>query len=120
MLIPLALDTSVAVPLLVQNHAAHPVITRWWNHRDVARCGHASIETYAVLTRLPGDSRLAPADAARLLREAPEGHVPAPARLSASVESPAKRATELSLISETTGGEAQRVEEISGSQLVAR
>jgi toxin FitB len=27
------------------------------------------VETYAVLTRLPGSSRLAPADAARLIRE---------------------------------------------------
>jgi len=53
----------------VQNHAAHQVVTRWWNHREVALCGHASIETYAVLTRLPGDSRLAPADAAQLLHE---------------------------------------------------
>jgi predicted nucleic acid-binding protein len=66
---PLALDTSVAVPLLMQNHAAHPAVARWWNHHEVALCGHASVETYAVLTRLPGDSRLAPADAARLLRE---------------------------------------------------
>jgi len=53
----------------VQNHAAHRIVTRWWNHREVALCGHASVETYAVLTRLPGDSRLAPADAAQLLHE---------------------------------------------------
>ena len=66
---PLALDTSVAVPLLVQNHAAHSAVTRWWNHREVALCGHASVETYAVLTRLPGDARLAPLDAAHLLRQ---------------------------------------------------
>lgn len=30
-------------------------------------CGHAWIETYAVLTRLPGGSRVAPADAVALL-----------------------------------------------------
>jgi hypothetical protein len=53
----------------VQNHAAHQAVTRWWKHREVALCGHASVETYAVLTRLPGSSRLAPADAARLIRE---------------------------------------------------
>jgi predicted nucleic acid-binding protein len=29
--------------------------------------GHALVETYSVLTRLPGDARLAPMDAARLL-----------------------------------------------------
>lgn len=28
--------------------------------------GHAVVETYSVLTRLPGDARLAPPDAARL------------------------------------------------------
>jgi len=63
----LGLDTSVAVPLLVATHAAHADVVRWWDGRDVALCGHALAETYSVLTRLPGDLRLAPADAARLL-----------------------------------------------------
>jgi toxin FitB len=66
---PVAVDTSVAVPLVVQTHAAHSVVVRWWNRREVALSGHALAETYSVLTRLPGDLRLAPADAARLLRE---------------------------------------------------
>jgi len=35
----------------------------------VALSGHAAAETYAVLTRLPGDVRVAPTDAARLLSE---------------------------------------------------
>jgi predicted nucleic acid-binding protein len=35
----------------------------------VALSGHALAETYSVLTRLPGDLRLAPEDAARLLNE---------------------------------------------------
>jgi len=65
----LALDTSVAVPLLVQTHAAHGAVVRWWNRRRVALCGHAAVETYAVLTRLPGDLRVQPADAARLLEQ---------------------------------------------------
>jgi predicted nucleic acid-binding protein len=65
----LALDTSVAVPLLVRTHKAHPEVVRWWNGREVALSGHAVAETYSVLTRLPGDLRLAPVDAARLLRE---------------------------------------------------
>jgi toxin FitB len=68
-LIPLALDTSVAVALLVRTHQAHPAVTRWWNGREIALTGHALAETYSVLTRLPGDLRMAPADAARLLRE---------------------------------------------------
>jgi predicted nucleic acid-binding protein len=65
----LALDTSVAVPLLVQTHAAHAEVVRWWSGRVVALCGHAAVETYAVLTRLPGDLRLLPVDAARLLEQ---------------------------------------------------
>ena len=65
----LALDTSVAIPLVVATHRAHSVVSRWWNGREVALSGHAAAETYSVLTRLPGDLRLAPADAARLLAE---------------------------------------------------
>jgi len=65
----LALDTSVAIPLLVRTHAAHDVVSRWWDGRDVALSGHALAGTYSVLTRLPGDIRLAPADATRLLAE---------------------------------------------------
>lgn len=66
-MIPLALDTSVAVPLLVQTHHAHPAVVRWWDGREVALSGHALAETYSVLTRLPGGSRVAPVDAARLI-----------------------------------------------------
>ena len=64
----LAADTSVAVPLLLTSHSQHELVHRWWAGRELALSGHAAAETYAVLTRLPGDARLAPADAARLLR----------------------------------------------------
>jgi predicted nucleic acid-binding protein len=63
----LGLDTSVAVPLLIQTHQAHATVVRWWDGRDVALSGHALAETYSVLTRLPGDLRLAPVDAASLI-----------------------------------------------------
>ncbi len=66
---PIAVDTSVAVPLLVQTHQAHGAVVRWWDDREIALSGHAVAETYSVLTRLPGDLRVAPADAARLLSE---------------------------------------------------
>lgn len=46
------LDTSVAVPLLVTSHVAHRAVSG-------ALAGHALHETYAVLTRLPGDARVA-------------------------------------------------------------
>lgn len=62
-----AVDTSVAVPLVVRSHHDHAAVVRWWNGQEVALSGHALVETYSVLTRLPGDARLAPADAARLL-----------------------------------------------------
>jgi toxin FitB len=65
--VTVATDTSVAVPLLVRSHHDHAAVVRWWGGQEVALSGHALAETYSVLTRLPGDARLAPADAARLL-----------------------------------------------------
>ena len=62
-----AIDTSVAVPLLVRSHHDHTAVVRWWNGQEVALSGHALAETYSVLTRLPGDARLTPADAVQLL-----------------------------------------------------
>lgn len=62
-----AVDTSVAVPLILRSHPDHTAVVRWCEGREIAVSGHALIETYAVLTRLPADARLAPADAARLL-----------------------------------------------------
>ena len=63
----IAVDTSVAIPLIVRSHRDHAAVVRWWNGQEVALTGHSLAETYSVLTRLPGDARLAPADAARLL-----------------------------------------------------
>jgi toxin FitB len=65
--VTVAVDTSVAIPLLVRSHHDHASVVRWWHRQEVALSGHALAETYSVLTRLPGDARLAPADAARLL-----------------------------------------------------
>lgn len=64
----LLIDTSVAVPLLLASHEAHRAVTASVGHRSLALAGHAMHETYAVLTRLPGDARLVPRDALRLLR----------------------------------------------------
>ena len=63
----IAVDTSVAVPLLVRSHQHHADVVRWWDGQELALSGHALAETYSVLTRLPGDARLAADDAARLL-----------------------------------------------------
>ncbi len=64
-----AVDTSVAVPLLVASHTAHASVARWANERALALAGHALAETYSVLTRLPGDARLRPSDAVALIDE---------------------------------------------------
>lgn len=62
-----ALDTSVAIPLLMASHRAHPAVAAWASGRTLSLCGHALVETYSVLTRLPGDARVRPSDAVRLL-----------------------------------------------------
>ena len=61
------MDTSVALALLLEGHAEHAVVHRWGLGRALALSGHALTETYSVLTRLPGDMRLAPSDAAHLI-----------------------------------------------------
>jgi toxin FitB len=65
--VTIAIDTSVAVPLLVRSHHHHGAVVRWWAGQEITLSGHALAETYSVLTRLPGDARLAPSDAAQLL-----------------------------------------------------
>ena len=47
---PLTLDTSVAIPLLVQTHRDHAAVSRWWDHREAALSSHALAETYSVLS----------------------------------------------------------------------
>lgn len=63
----LALDTSVAVPLLLRSHPAHAAVSYVLRGRDLVLTAHSLAETYAVLTRLPGDARVSPADAVQLI-----------------------------------------------------
>ncbi|EIV91045.1 type II toxin-antitoxin system VapC family toxin [Frankia sp. QA3] len=63
----IAVDTSVAVPLLVRSHTRHVDVVRWWAGQELTLSGHALAETYSVLTRMPGSARLSGRDAARLL-----------------------------------------------------
>lgn len=86
----LAVDTSVAVPFLLLRHEAHGLVRERLADDDPVLTGHSLAETYSVLTRLPGDARLAPADAAVLLSEAfgdavlpePESLTALPSRLA--------------------------------------
>lgn len=63
----LALDTSAAIAYLVRSHVAHAAVEAHVAGREVVLTGHSLAETYSVLTRLPGDARLTPTDATRML-----------------------------------------------------
>lgn len=60
------IDTSVAVPLLLRSHDHHLAVSSALT-RPTCLSAQSLAETYAVITRLPGDARLSMRDAARLL-----------------------------------------------------
>lgn len=62
-------DTSVAVPAIIATHSAHAMCRHAIAGRDVVLAAQSALETYSVLTRLPGDARLAAADAATVISE---------------------------------------------------
>ncbi len=62
-------DTSVVVPAVLTSHDAHRAVLGQLGRKQVRLPLHAAIESYSVLTRLPGDARLTPADAALLLSD---------------------------------------------------
>jgi predicted nucleic acid-binding protein len=53
----------------VASHRQHASVAKWARGRTLGLSGHALAETYSVLTRLPGDSRVDPADAVVLIDE---------------------------------------------------
>ena len=54
-------------PLLTASPEAHARILAWAAGRRLALSGHALVETYTVLTKLPGSARVDAHDAARLI-----------------------------------------------------
>lgn len=66
----LALDTSAAVPFLLSSHPAHRWLRDELSAEGLVLTGHSLAETYSVLTRLPGDARVAPRDVVALLDDA--------------------------------------------------
>lgn len=60
-------DTSVAVALVVADHAHHEGTSEALRNRRLGLAGHAAFETFSVLTRLPPPARRTPAAVARLL-----------------------------------------------------
>lgn len=81
----LFVDTSVAIPLIVASHEAHHAVASWARGRALGLGGHALVETYSVLTRLPGDARVAPEDAVLLIDDNFPEHPGLPADTSADV-----------------------------------
>lgn len=63
----IAVDTSAAVPYLMRSHEAHAAVRSALSRYQPVLTGHSLAETYSVLTRLPGDARLTPPDAVKLL-----------------------------------------------------
>ena len=63
----LLVDTSVAVALVVEDHAHHAATFGALNGRRLGLAGHAAFETFSVLTRLPSPARRAPAVAAQIV-----------------------------------------------------
>lgn len=64
---PLLVDTSVAVALVVADHAHHEATAEVLRGRRLGLAGHAAFESFSVLTRLPPPARRTPATVARLL-----------------------------------------------------
>ena len=71
----IALDTSVAVPLLHSGHQHHQAAIDALGTRLGVLAGHAAFETFSVLTRLPGDERVTPEDARTLITQGTGGIV---------------------------------------------
>lgn len=72
-------DTSVAIAAVSGSHEAHQQVNARVGKRALRLVAHAALETYSVLTRLPGDARLAPGDAAVLIRDRFGTSIPFPA-----------------------------------------
>lgn len=64
---PVLLDTSAAVPSLLEDHEYHDAVLAALTGRERGLAGHAAFETFSVMTRLPLPARRSPAGAARIL-----------------------------------------------------
>ncbi|MBM3693371.1 MAG: type II toxin-antitoxin system VapC family toxin [Actinobacteria bacterium] len=72
-------DTSVAVALVVEDHAHHAAVVGALDGLVLGLAGHAAFETFSVLTRLPAPARRPPA----VVREILSANYPATRHLSA-------------------------------------
>ncbi|MGN8026328.1 PIN domain-containing protein [Microbacterium sp. 22242] len=65
----LLLDTSAALALLRDVDPAHLAVAGLTRTLTLGLAGHALVETFSVLTRLPGSARIRPDRAAELIEE---------------------------------------------------
>ena len=63
----LLLDTSAAIALILPAADANEAVHERTRGLRLGLSGHAAFETFSVLTRLPGEQRLSPAAAARVV-----------------------------------------------------
>jgi len=67
---PLLLDTSAAIPFLDAASPDHPQVRTMLAGRTLGLAGHAELETFSVLTRLPPPKRVTARAASLLLDRA--------------------------------------------------
>ena len=65
---PRLLDTSTAIALVDPDHIAHNLVRQALKGCRLGLSGHAEVETFSVLTRLPGAKRMSRKAAARLIQ----------------------------------------------------
>lgn len=80
-----ALDTSVAVPLLVETHPEAPRVRAAVHGRVLALTEHSLAETYAVLTRLPGGAHGSPEDVVKVLDSGFEAPLLLPSEIKSEI-----------------------------------
>jgi predicted nucleic acid-binding protein len=81
----LAIDTSLAVPLLSQGLGLHAAASDWARGKTLFLSGHAAPETYSVLTRLPGELLVSAQDAVRLIDQSFAGVLALPEDIAGQV-----------------------------------
>jgi predicted nucleic acid-binding protein len=62
-------DTSVAIPLVVADHEHHRAVVDAIGNTTLGLAGHASFETFSILTRLPPPARRSPSVVGRLIAQ---------------------------------------------------
>ena len=66
---PVLVDSSAAVALLTVDHHQHEAVFDQLHAVELGLSGHAAVETYSVLTRLPPPHRRPPTAIARLIAD---------------------------------------------------